>query len=75
MNDIDNAADYEIYIAASRALKARRNYWGVTTTTTMNGMGFPVDLGEFYDINEDLSRGVVDYDNWAVRHTAGSGSG
>ncbi|MBD3869453.1 MAG: right-handed parallel beta-helix repeat-containing protein, partial [Acidobacteria bacterium] len=75
MNDVDNSVDYEVYMTASRALKARRNYWGVTTTTNMNGAGFPADLGEFRDINEDRTRGVVDYDNWAAASVAGSAPG
>jgi len=75
MNDIDNSVDYEIYLTSTRALKSRRNYWGVTTTTNMNGAGFPADLGEFRDIHEDRSRGVVDYDNWAAISVAGSAPG
>ncbi len=29
MSDIDNVVDYEVYLTTTRALNARRNYWGV----------------------------------------------
>ncbi len=75
MSDIDSPVDYEAYLASPRALEARRNYWGATTTTNMNGAGFPADLVEFRDINDEGSVGVLDYDNWAPASVSGSAPG
>ncbi len=75
MNDLDDAVDYEVYLTTPRSLKARRNYWGAATTASMNGAGFPADLGELYDIHENRGYGVVDYDNWAAASVAGAAPG
>ncbi len=63
LNRIANGSP-EIQIEGSRALDARRNWWGEATTLELGAVDYPADQQRFEDIWDDADRGHVDWSRY-----------
>ena len=45
-------------------IDACRNWWGVDTANEMISAGYPADIGDIFDNNDDAGKGLVDYSDW-----------
>ena len=58
--DLYNNTDTSVY----SEIDAKYNYWGETTTASMDAGGNPKNLDAIYDSHDDSDKGFVNYGQW-----------
>jgi len=64
-NNIYNNSGHEIYNDSSFAIDARHTYWGDSVKAEMDSVGSHGNISKIFDIHDNSSKGLVDYQNWS----------